>query len=282
MTGGPLTSSAGGGPERKHWPRISVITPSYNQGEFIERTLQSVLSQDYSDLEYIVVDGGSTDGAVDIVRRYRDRLAWFVSEPDRGQSHAINKGLAKATGDILCWLNSDDCFAPGALHAVGECFAQRSDVKVVVGHTVRITLPAGGREQLRGRFAGRVRMLLPWQPYELHQPSIFWRREVFERIGNLNEDLHYAMDFEYWLRIADHFRFTHMDRVLSETHFHARAKTADGYERYHAERREVATCAIAALRPRERVLLAVLHARHALAVPYRRLRRTFMTFLTER
>src|SRR5258708_29491356 len=113
------------------WPRIAVGPPSYNQGAFVERTRASVLSQEYPDLEYLVLDGGSTDGSAEIIRRHADRLAWFRSERDGGQAAAIGEGFARSTGEVLCWINSDDTLAPGALSRVGRLFAERPDVDLI-------------------------------------------------------------------------------------------------------------------------------------------------------
>ena len=217
------------------WPRISVITPSYNQAEFLERTIRSVLSQDYPDLEYIVVDGGSTDGSVEIIKRYADRLAYWVSEPDRGQSHAINKGLQRATGSILGWLNSDDYYLPGALRVVGETLADNSETFALVGHCRRVYASGSEANLLEGRFEGRLRLLQFWKDYRMPQSSIFWRREVLDQVGLLDESQHYIMDFDYWARIAEHFDFANVDSVFSCATYHEAAKTGDNYERYEDE-----------------------------------------------
>jgi glycosyltransferase involved in cell wall biosynthesis len=217
-------------------PMISVITPSFNQADYLEKTIGSVIGQEYPQLEYIIVDGGSTDASVSIIRRHESKLAWWVSEADRGQSHAINKGLARATGDILCWLNSDDFLANGALHVVGRYFADHPKSAAVVGHCISLDTHSGEEFVLRGEFKSRLRLLLPTAPYRLHQPSIFWRREVYERVGPLDESMHLIMDFDYWCRIADHYRFVNLDAVLSYCHRHDEAKTADGFVGYHAAR----------------------------------------------
>lgn len=224
----------------KELPRISVITPSFNQGGFIEKTICSVLDQAYPNLEYFVVDGGSTDASVDILRKYDRQISWWVSESDRGQSHAINKGFARASGDILCWLNSDDFFEMGALHVVARLLANGSGQSVVAGHCVRHRSDGSQPELLRGHADSHWKLLQYWRPYTLHQPSIFWRREVYEKIGPLNEDLDLVMDYDYWLRITRHFQIHDVDSVLSHCMYHAAAKTADNYQGYHRERRHLA------------------------------------------
>lgn len=222
-------------PAGRPWPRVSVVTPSYNQGRFVEQTIRSVLLQAYPNLEYIVIDGGSTDESVEVIRRYEPFLAHWESEPDRGQSHAINKGFARATGDILCWLNSDDFYLPGALRAVAEAIDEGA--AAVVGHCLQVY--ADGRPPCRGvgRFEGTGRLLEFWKGYRMHQPSIFWRREVFERVGYLDESLHMTMDFDYWVRVARHFEFQNIDRDLSCATYHEEAKTGDGFARYWGEMR---------------------------------------------
>jgi glycosyltransferase involved in cell wall biosynthesis len=189
-------------------------------------------------LEYIVVDGGSTDESVEVIRKYEPHLAYWVSERDRGQSHAINKGFERATGDVLCWLNSDDFYLPGTLRAVAE--AMDAGAYAVVGHCVQVY--ADGRPPHRGvgRFESLERLLEFWKGYQMHQPSIFWRREVFERVGYLDERQHYIMDFDYWVRIARHFEFVNLDRDLSCATYHEEAKTGDGFAKYHGELRRQA------------------------------------------
>jgi glycosyltransferase involved in cell wall biosynthesis len=190
-------------------PKLTVITPSFNQGRFIERTIRSVLDQGYPNLEYVIVDGGSTDDSVEIIRRYEDRLAWWVSEPDDGQSHAINKGLERTSGEIVAYLNSDDYFLPGAFDRAAAAL-QHSERGWLAGGALDIE-EGDPPKRLRvwrpkppsyceGRLRGRHWwMLVPWH---VPQPSCFWRRELFDRFGPFRLDMHYAFDAEFMLRLA--------------------------------------------------------------------------------
>jgi glycosyltransferase involved in cell wall biosynthesis len=190
-------------------PKLTVITPSFNQGKFIERTIRSVLDQGYPNLEYVIVDAGSTDETIEIIRRYEDRLAWWVSEPDGGQSDAINKGLARTSGEIVAYLNSDDYFLPGALEtAVARL--QGCERSWLAGSALDIQ-EGDPPKRLRvwrpkpptyceGWPEGRHWwMLVPWH---VPQPSSFWRRELFNRLGGFRTDMHYAFDAEFMLRLA--------------------------------------------------------------------------------
>lgn len=218
--------------DSKPWPRISVITPSYNQGEFLEQTIRSVLLQGYPNLEYIIIDGGSSDNSVEIIKKYEQYLTHWISEPDRGQSHAINKGFEKSSGQIMCWLNSDDYYLPGTLQFVAEHLADNSGAFALIGHCYVVY--TDGRPPLiaKGRYENRQQLLRYWTGYQMHQPSIFWRREVYKKVGFLDESQHYIMDFDYWTRIAQHFDFMNVDRFLSCATYHPAAKTGDNYEQY--------------------------------------------------
>ncbi|MBV9547460.1 MAG: glycosyltransferase, partial [Chloroflexi bacterium] len=174
--------------------RLSVITPSFNQSRFIERTIRSVLDQELSAIELLVMDGGSTDGTVDILRAYSDRCFW-VSESDKGQAHAINKGLSIARGDIIGWLNSDDIYRPGALETVLRFFDAHPDIDLVYGDAEFIDED----DEIIAPYYTE-----PWNLERLAdvcyicQPAAFFRQSVTTRYGPLDESLHYCMDYEYW------------------------------------------------------------------------------------
>jgi glycosyltransferase involved in cell wall biosynthesis len=190
-------------------PKLTVITPSFNQGRFIERTIRSVLDQGYPNLEYLIVDGGSTDETVEVIRRYEDRLAWWVSEPDEGQSHAINKGLERASGEIVAYVNSDDYYLPGAFERVVAAMEGGRRSWVAGGaldieegdppRRLRVWRPKPP-PYCEGRVRGRHWWILV--PWHVPQPSCFWRRDLFDRFGPFRVDMHYAFDAEFMLRLA--------------------------------------------------------------------------------
>jgi glycosyltransferase involved in cell wall biosynthesis len=245
------------------WPRITVITPSYNGRRFIAETLESVLGQAYPNLEVMVMDGGSTDGTVDVLRSYGDRIHW-VSEADRGQSHAINKGMALATGEILTFLNADDLYEAGALHAVGRFFAGHPEAAWVTGKCRRVD--AEGRETQR-LFTWYKNFWLRTHSYGVlqvtnyvPQPATFWRREVADAVGPFREDLYFTMDYDYWLRIGQQFRLYVIDQYLASFRAHLQAKTGIMKSAQFAE--DLAT----AERHVPSALRCKLHAWHNLAI----------------
>lgn len=191
----------------KHHPKISIVTPSYNQAEYIEDTLKSVLNQEYPNLEYIVIDGGSTDGSDKIIKKYEGALAYWVSEPDRGQTHAINKGLARATGDILAYLNSDDIYLEGALLDVANFANSHDDVDLIHGKCAiidRFGQRTGGRSASIETYPEIVDLWrVWWNERNFVQPEVFWTRRIMEKIGSFNESLFWVMDYDYWLRILE-------------------------------------------------------------------------------
>jgi glycosyltransferase involved in cell wall biosynthesis len=217
----------------KNCPRISIITPSYNQAPFLGETIQSILDQKYPNLEYLVIDGGSTDGSVDIIRRHESSLAFWVSEPDRGQADAINKGLEKVTGDILMWLNSDDILFPGALNLVGEIFAIQPELQWVVGNPVVIDAHSQVINHRVHWLKPTFRMLF-FTFYTLNQESVFFRREALGT-KRLRSDLHYCFDYELWLSLARKFGPPQLHPgFLAGYRYHQAQKTRQ-YEEYMLE-----------------------------------------------
>lgn len=186
-------------PDGRPWPTISVVTPSFRQAPFVEETIRSVLLQGYPDLEYYVIDGGSTDGSVDVIRRYEPWLAGWVSEPDRGQSHAIGKGFARTSGDVLAWLNSDDTYLLGALGRAATIIAEHPEAGLVYGDAVQRVEGVGDRPyrsaQLDTLGLLRFAAVIP-------QPTVFMRRATFEAAGGIDEEKHFALDYDLWLRCS--------------------------------------------------------------------------------
>ncbi len=206
-------------------PSISLITPSFQQAQFIGRTIESVLSQGYPKLEYFVQDGGSTDGTVDVLQQYGDRLTGWLSEKDGGQSHAINLGFGRTRGEIMAWLNSDDLLMPGALHRVAEYFAQHPEVDVVYGH--RILIDDDDREIGRWVLPAHDDEVLSWADF-VPQETLFWRRTIWEKAGGqIDESFRFAMDWELLLRLRDAgARMVRMPDFLGAFRIHEAQKTS--------------------------------------------------------
>jgi len=214
--------------------KISIVTPSYNQGDFIEETIRSVLSQACDcEIEYWIMDGGSSDQTMDICRKYEGRLH-FVSEPDKGQVDALNKGFSRATGDILGWLNSDDLYEEGAISRVVESF-RREKFKWCFGNCRNID--ENGR-QIRKfvtryknynsrRYSRKILLTKDFIP----QPAVFISRSAFEKVGLLNPDYDYAMDYDYWLRLAGHFPPLYINRYLASFRWHRMSKSKNNYRK---------------------------------------------------
>ena len=203
--------------------KISVITPSFNQAQFIERTIQSVLGQNYPHLEYIVIDGGSTDDTLTILKKYQARLDWF-SEADKGQVDAINKGFKKATGDIVCWLNADDEFLPNTLQTVANYFNQHPRARLLYGDAEAID-ESGRSYGLRGNVKPTTFEELVMFGDFIVQPAAFWRSELINEVGFLDESLNYCLDYEYWLRVSQKFPLHYLPIPLARERFHPQAKT---------------------------------------------------------
>lgn len=212
--------------------KISIITPSYNQVDFLEYTIRSVLGQGYPDLEYIIVDGGSTDGSVEIIRNYSDQLTWWVSEPDKGQADAINKGFRGATGDIVAWLNSDDMYAPGALRDASAVFRSNHEIGMVYGNAISYD---------RDGFPLNDLGIENWSLEDLVvfnilcQPAVFLRREVLENAGYLDDSYHMMLDHHLWLRVAQRTLIQHVPRIWAFARHHPAAKNVAQAPRFGQE-----------------------------------------------
>ena len=225
-------------------PRVSIVVPSYNQAQFIGRTLESILSQDYP-IEVIVIDGGSSDETVDIIQSFGDRITYWVSEPDRGQTHAINKGMARATGDIRAYLNSDDIYLPGAVRAVVEAFQANPDADILHGRCVTID---EDDNRLDREFYSDIEtpsdVLDLWHVWfrgrNFVQPEVFWTKRIAEKVGPFDEFRHYAMDYDYWTRcIIAGAKVYHIDREISAFRIWA-AQKSSAAEKAADELRDIA------------------------------------------
>lgn len=202
-------------------PLVSIITPSFNQVPYLKQTIQSVLRQDHPRIEYIVVDGASTDGSVEIIKKYADKLAWWLSEKDSGQADAINKGLARATGEIVAWLNSDDYYLPSAVSAAVKVFEENPEVVLVYGNMLAVDERGNPFNTLTYKQL-TLQDLLCFQI--IGQPAVFFRREVLSKAGMLDPTFHFLLDHHLWIRIAQHGRILHVDQTWAAARYHAEAK----------------------------------------------------------
>jgi len=232
------------------FPKISIVTPVFNQVEYLEETILSILNQNYPNLEYIIIDGGSTDGTVNIIRKYENRLKYWVSEPDQGQYHAINKGFEHSTGDIMGWLNGDDKLVSGALSSIGQIFSIFSEIEWLTA-VLRVKWNQYGQATncscinvgynrdsfLKGTY-------LPgcgWYAYPyIQQESTFWRRTLWEKAGGkTNQSLKYAGDFQLW---ASYYQYTDLyaaNTLIGGFRAHANQKTENGIEEYLIEAKKI-------------------------------------------
>ena len=210
-------------------PLVSIITPSYNQAPFLDATIRSVLDQDYPNIEYIIIDGGSTDGSLEIIQKYANRLAFWNFEKDRGQTDAINKGFARATGEIMAWINSDDTYEPGAVREAVEAMQAHPEMGMVYGdtnftddHSIVIgRFPAAQTDYLRLR-RGYV---------HIPQQAAFFRRDLWLRVGPLDPSFFFAMDYDLWVRLAKLAPLMYIPRVWANFRLHGDSKTMAANDR---------------------------------------------------
>lgn len=210
-------------------PKISIVTPSFNQSRFLDDTIHSVLDQNYSDLEYVIIDGGSTDGSADIIKKHEDRLHYWVSEKDKGHGNAINKGFSKTSGEIMGWINSDDKLTPWSLNVVAEIFNLFPEVEWIVGFnswwnengamTNASRVPKNIYDFLLGKYG--------W----IQQESVFWRRSLWEKSGGfINEDYKFMVDGELWTRFFLHSELHSVDCILSGYRYHSENRAKNYYD----------------------------------------------------
>jgi glycosyltransferase involved in cell wall biosynthesis len=202
------------------FPKISIITPSYNQGRFLEETILSVLDQNYPNLEYILIDGGSTDNSIDIIKKYEKQIAYWISEKDSGQSEAINKGYKKATGEIIAWLNSDDLYTKNTLHEIADHFVKHPEADIVYGDVINF-LENGKELYVDNQFD----LQDFFSRISIHQPSVFWRREILQNSALLDEELFYCMDYDLWMKLFLNFKSLKIKKIFSRFREHSDSKT---------------------------------------------------------
>lgn len=216
-----------------NFPKISIIIPSYNQGQFLEETILSVVDQQYPDLELFVVDGGSNDNSVDIIKKYEQHITWWVSEKDRGQSEAINKGLKKTTGKIVSWVNSDDLLLPGSLQVIASNFISAPERTGLI-HGGTIVFDAERIRETRFNYQQPNKeaylggMVFP-------QPAAFFRKSCLDKVGLLTEELHYGMDYDFFLRLALVCDFLPIDNILAKYRLHQQSKSISESNRFIAD-----------------------------------------------
>jgi glycosyltransferase involved in cell wall biosynthesis len=214
-------------------PLVSIITPSYNQGQFIEETILSIQNQSYKNIEHIIIDGGSTDQSLEILKRYSSSISW-ISEPDYGQTNAINKGIKKSRGDILAYLNSDDLYLPDTIKIVVDFFNKHPEIDMVYGDIIHIDRQSKDIEIIKTDkidfekyLTGRI---------YLPQPTVFFRREIIEEIGDFDERLNLAMDMDYWVRVFLQFQTAYLPVVLAKARIYPDAKSIANAQKYLDER----------------------------------------------
>lgn len=217
-------------PSGNDWPKISIVTPSYNQGQFLEETILSVLNQGYPNLEYFVMDGGSTDNSVEIIQKFASQLTYWESKPDKGQSHAINKGFKMATGELVAWLNSDDVLLPGTLCEIAKVWLEDRSVGFIHGISELIDENSNSLEKTHGSTFDFLDSLMT-SKNPVAQPSTFISRQCLSEVGYLDETLHMSMDWDLWLRIGNKYPTRFISKVFSGSRHWPMTKTRTQVEK---------------------------------------------------
>lgn len=221
--------------EKINYPKITIITPSYNQGNFIEETIRSILLQNYPNLEYFIFDGGSTDNSIEIIKKYEKFITYVESKKDNGQSHAINKGLSIATGDIITWLNSDDFYNPGTLFRVAHEFIENINYNCVIG---KVNVFGNDKSFIiKSPLFTSIEKTIGYG--RIVQPAMFFKAATYKQIGHLNEKLHYLIDTEWWLKYLMHYkldRLIEIESTLVNFRLHSVSKTFSQNDEFIKER----------------------------------------------
>ena len=205
-------------------PLVTIVTPSYNQGRFLEETIRSVLNQDYPRLEYIIVDGGSKDNSVEIIRKYEHRMAWWVSEKDGGQADALNKGFAPAQGELMAWINSDDTYQPGAIREAVAYLQTHPEVRFVYGDANLMDVDSRVLGPFPARQTDYKRMLRG--SVHIPQQSTFWQSDLWRQVGLFDTSLYFAFDYDFWVRVAKITPLVYTPRLWANFRLHSQAKTS--------------------------------------------------------
>jgi glycosyltransferase involved in cell wall biosynthesis len=230
-------------PDGSPWPTISIVTPSLNQAQFIEETIRSVLLQGYPELEYIIIDGGSIDQSVDIITQYDRWITHWVSEPDRGQSNAINKGVKASCGDIITWINSDDAYHPEAFSAVALCLYKGGKLSHKIVFSNCDFIDESGRFLYRfiPEPFSRNKLIKYWEAYFIPQPTVFLPGPIF-KANPLNESLTYVMDWDLWLRLSERYEYQYINRTLAKFRNHGSSKWGTANHLFVEEQKTIVHC----------------------------------------